>query len=217
MAVLARSQAAEDFAACLIAGSLSLSIPGSVPEWPKGTGCKPVGFYLRRFKSSPVHDIRFAHFQPFGAGRRNASCELVPGEWAERAMSSTKCAMPISLCEIGQSFAPLRRGVCRFGPALLAEGSGCPATPSWRRQGASPQTEPSERGTSERSPPCVSAERHDLRGTSGSSEAGGSEASGKQAAATVAPPYETVGCQNDSAPLADRCPAGRRPWLPQVV
>lgn len=24
---------------------------GRVPEWPKGTGCKPVGVSLRRFKS----------------------------------------------------------------------------------------------------------------------------------------------------------------------
>ena len=30
---------------------------GGVPEWPKGTGCKPVGVSLRRFKSSPAHKI----------------------------------------------------------------------------------------------------------------------------------------------------------------
>ena len=28
---------------------------GSVPEWLKGTGCKPVGVSLRWFESSPAH------------------------------------------------------------------------------------------------------------------------------------------------------------------
>ena len=28
---------------------------GRVPEWLKGTGCKPVGFGLRRFESYPFH------------------------------------------------------------------------------------------------------------------------------------------------------------------
>ena len=32
-----------------------MSLIGEVPEWPKGTGCKPVGLCLRRFKSSPLH------------------------------------------------------------------------------------------------------------------------------------------------------------------
>ncbi len=30
---------------------------GEVPEWPKGTGCKPVGIALRRFESSPLHQF----------------------------------------------------------------------------------------------------------------------------------------------------------------
>ena len=30
-------------------------VSGEVPEWPKGTGCKPVGVSLRRFESSPPH------------------------------------------------------------------------------------------------------------------------------------------------------------------
>ena len=28
---------------------------GEVPEWPKGTDCKSVGYRLRRFESSPLH------------------------------------------------------------------------------------------------------------------------------------------------------------------
>ena len=32
-----------------------------MPEWPKGTGCKPVGICLRRFKSSPAHDADPPH------------------------------------------------------------------------------------------------------------------------------------------------------------
>ena len=30
---------------------------GSVPEWPKGAGCKPAGASLRRFKSFPAHQF----------------------------------------------------------------------------------------------------------------------------------------------------------------
>ena len=30
---------------------------GSVPEWLKGTGCKPVGGSLRRFESCPAHSF----------------------------------------------------------------------------------------------------------------------------------------------------------------
>ena len=28
---------------------------GGMPEWPKGTGCKPVGVRLRWFKSTSLH------------------------------------------------------------------------------------------------------------------------------------------------------------------
>jgi hypothetical protein len=31
---------------------------GSVPEWLKGTGCKPVGVSLRWFESNPAHFFR---------------------------------------------------------------------------------------------------------------------------------------------------------------
>ena len=40
---------------CRVLMLLLASDKGSVPEWPKGTGCKPVGVCLRRFKSSPAH------------------------------------------------------------------------------------------------------------------------------------------------------------------
>ena len=28
---------------------------GRIPKWPKGTGCKPVGVFLRRFESCSAH------------------------------------------------------------------------------------------------------------------------------------------------------------------
>ena len=31
---------------------------GGVPEWLKGTGCKPVGVRLRWFESNPLHHLR---------------------------------------------------------------------------------------------------------------------------------------------------------------
>ena len=40
---------------------------GSVPEWLKGTGCKPVGASLRWFESNPAHFFLrclLAHFSP---------------------------------------------------------------------------------------------------------------------------------------------------------
>ena len=30
---------------------------GGVPEWLKGTGCKPVGVRLRWFESNPLHQL----------------------------------------------------------------------------------------------------------------------------------------------------------------
>src|SRR5690606_26424320 len=42
--------------------------PGSVPEWPKGTDCKPVDLRLRRFESFPAHPTRC----PAAAGHRRA-------------------------------------------------------------------------------------------------------------------------------------------------
>ena len=41
---------------CRVLMLVLASDKGSVPEWPKGTGCKPVGVCLRRFKSSPAHN-----------------------------------------------------------------------------------------------------------------------------------------------------------------
>src|SRR4051794_19440625 len=41
---------------------------GRVPEWLKGTGCKPVGFGLRRFESYPFHQAPTPGF-PGEAGR----------------------------------------------------------------------------------------------------------------------------------------------------
>ena len=35
-------------------GGIALIIVGSVPEWLKGTGCKPVGVSLRWFESTPA-------------------------------------------------------------------------------------------------------------------------------------------------------------------
>ena len=35
---------------------------GGVPEWLKGTGCKPVGVRLRWFESNPLHQV----FRPVG-------------------------------------------------------------------------------------------------------------------------------------------------------
>ncbi len=32
-------------------------IQGGVPEWLKGTGCKPVGVSLRWFESNPLHQL----------------------------------------------------------------------------------------------------------------------------------------------------------------
>ena len=47
---------------------------GRVPEWLKGTGCKPVGFGLRRFESYPFH-------QGLGSllGERRKGAEVEPG------------------------------------------------------------------------------------------------------------------------------------------
>ena len=45
-------------------------VRGSVPERPKGTGCKPVGLCLRRFKSFSAHSGDGA--RRFGAG----SCQF---------------------------------------------------------------------------------------------------------------------------------------------
>jgi hypothetical protein len=39
---------------------IHLLFRGSVPEWLKGTGCKPVGESLRWFESSPAHYVSLA-------------------------------------------------------------------------------------------------------------------------------------------------------------
>ena len=45
-----------------------LKITGSVPEWLKGTGCKPVGVSLRWFESNPAH-----YFSTFVTPKRTMS------------------------------------------------------------------------------------------------------------------------------------------------
>ncbi len=48
---------------------------GSVPERPKGTGCKPVGLRLRRFKSSSAHAMRCPEIIAISGHRR-----VLPGD-----------------------------------------------------------------------------------------------------------------------------------------
>ena len=43
-----------------LAGRCGSGYFGSVPEWLKGTGCKPVGVSLRWFESTPAHFERMA-------------------------------------------------------------------------------------------------------------------------------------------------------------
>ncbi len=39
-----------------------ISLKGSVPEWLKGMGCKPISESLRWFESSPAHWIVFVRY-----------------------------------------------------------------------------------------------------------------------------------------------------------
>ena len=69
---------------------------GSVPEWPKGTGCKPVGLRLRRFKSSSAHAR---------ASLLSQACFRVRPAWAA---ASARRALR-TLDEVTRTLA---RGVC---------------------------------------------------------------------------------------------------------
>src|SRR5687767_4054707 len=64
---------------------------GRVPEWLKGTGCKPVGFGLRRFESYPFHQAptsasseRRARVPRVEPGGCSSMVELQPSKLATR-------------------------------------------------------------------------------------------------------------------------------------
>ncbi len=62
---------------------------GGVPEWLKGTGCKPVGFCLRWFESSPLHHFPSLRF--FAESCRTSAADLRKGKgsgtpWARRSL-----------------------------------------------------------------------------------------------------------------------------------
>ncbi len=69
---------------------------GRVPEWLKGTGCKPVGFGLRRFESYPFHQ---SVAQAIGLGDRvgRAECGEVEGRKVMGGRSSMVEPQPSKL------------------------------------------------------------------------------------------------------------------------
>ena len=57
---------------------------GGVPEWLKGTGCKPVGVCLRWFESNPLHQPFAAVSLGYGG---NGAFDGADGHCSERPMN----------------------------------------------------------------------------------------------------------------------------------
>ncbi len=47
--------------------TILMMFQGGVPEWLKGTGCKPVGVSLRWFESNPLHQLAMRRARNIGA------------------------------------------------------------------------------------------------------------------------------------------------------
>ena len=167
--------------------------PGSVPEWPKGTGCKPVGLCLRWFKSNSAHQRRRA--PPLGRGSSRwwaESCGAIWGGGFGPRRSRTSClrlapwlTTPYLSAQVPPSSAPSRSGSLACGeswrwlrtPNAAAPRSGgragrCLAGPSG---GGMPSTQVWGGGSWRSVPPFAGTEPGDAilhRGVGGG-EAGG--------------------------------------------